>query len=360
MPTSPKPELAGVPDCPHGAIGQSEAAGRGLGTVIDFSVNGNPLGQPAAVRAALAAAPTDRYPDNGSPRLRAAIAHQTGVGPERVVVGNGSAEIIWLLAAAYLRPGDPVLVVGPTFGEYARAAAIHGGAPLEARARREDEFRPNLPAIAERIEVERPRLAFLCNPNNPTGAYLRRPDVEGVLRACRYGLLVVDEAYLSFVSEADSLVDLLDEGVVLLRSMTKDYALAGLRLGYALAAPEVIAALEKARMPWAVNAPAEAAGLAALGDPDHLERSRRTCAEVKEYLWSELRSLGLEVVPSAANFLLVRVGNAAGLRSALLARGICVRDCASFGLSEHIRVGLRPLPDCRRLVAALREVINDS
>jgi histidinol-phosphate aminotransferase len=171
---------------------------------------------------------------------------------------------------------------------------------------------------------------------------------------------VVDEAYLSFVEDADSLLDFVDEGLVLLRSMTKDYALAGLRLGYAVAAPHVIEAMATVRPPWSVNALAQAAGLAALADSEHLPSSRRAVAALRALVTKELGRLGLEVLPGAANFLLVRVGNGAAIRSALLAKGVCVRDCTSFGLPDYIRIGLRPPPESGRLVAAMREVLSDS
>ncbi len=359
MATSPRPELAAVPACPHGSIGGAELAAWGMRSVLDFSVNCNPLGPPSAVAAALAAVDPARYPDDECGALRRALAPRLGVAEDCLVVGNGSVELIWLLAAAYLRPGDAALIVGPTFGEYARAVAIHGGRPLEHRASAEDGFRPRVGEIVARLRDLRPRLVFLCNPNNPTGVYLGRAEVGRLSAACTDGLLVVDEAYLAFVERADSLLDLLDEGVVLLRSLTKDYALAGLRLGYALAAPAVSAALRQVRAPWSVNAAAQAAGLAALADEAHLARARQEVAAARAYLMAELTSLGLPVLPSAANFLLVRVGAASKLRGELLRRGCCVRDCTSFGLPEYIRIGLRRLPECRQLVAALREVLHD-
>lgn len=358
MPTAPKPELSRVPLCPHGVVAAAELAARGLGPVLDFSVNANPLGQPPGVAEAAAQAAGDRYPEDGAPRLRAAIAARLGVEQAQVLAGNGSIEIIWLLCAAYLRAGDAVVVVGPTFGEYVRAAAIHGAKPVEYRARAVDGFAPDLAAIVRLVTSTRPRLVFLCNPNNPTGLYLRREEVQRLRRVCREGLLVVDEAYLSFVEEPDSLLDLVDEGLVLVRSLTKDYNLAGLRLGFAVAHPGVVAALETVRPPWSVNAPAQAAGLVALADREHLDLSRRAAREIKAYLSASLSRLGLEVLPGAANFLMVRVGDAAGFRAAMLAKGIAVRDCTSFGLPEYVRIGLRPLPDCRRLVAAAREVLS--
>ncbi|MGQ9676061.1 MAG: pyridoxal phosphate-dependent aminotransferase [Chloroflexota bacterium] len=368
MVISPKPELDGVELCPHGAVDQAELGALGAGAVLDFSVNCHPLGAPQAVAVALASVDLSRYPDRRCTALRRHLCDRLGVSLEQIIVGNGSVELIWLLALAYLRPGDDVVVLGPTFGEYARAARIQGARVTEHSAAEAQGFRLDLDEAAELIRARRPRLVFLCNPNNPTGLYLEPEAVACLLGAGDQGLLVVDEAYLSLSGlshvgrspRGNCLLDWLDEGVVLLRSMTKDYGLAGLRLGYALANPEVIAALERVQPPWSVNSVAQAAGLVALADEDHLAKGRQVVAEAKAYLVDELSRLAIAVVPSAANFILVRVGNATAFRASLLARGCCVRDCTSFGLPHFVRVGMRPLAECRRLVGAIQEVIVDS
>ena len=239
-------------------------------------------------------------------------------------------------------------MVGPTFGEYARACRIAGAEVEEYRASEDGGFRWVAEDIAQAITRVRPKLAFLCNPNNPTGQLCCRPAIEQLLAACDETLLVVDEAYLPFCDTPVDLLPLLSSGrLLLLRSMTKDHGLAGLRLGYAVAPPEVVEDPNRVRPPWSVNAAAQAAGLAALGDVGHLEAARRVVRESRAYLVGELSELGLEVVPPTANFLLVRVGDGAAFRSALLERGVCVRDCASFGLPAYVRIGVRTLPDCR-------------
>jgi histidinol-phosphate aminotransferase len=210
-----------------------------------------------------------------------------------------------------------------------------------------------------RIAQERPSLVFLCNPNNPTGVFLDSPEVQTLVQAVAGvgGLLVIDEAYISFVDNPwDSLGLALRGNAVVVRSMTKDYALTGLRLGYALAPEEVIARLSAFQPDWSVNGLAQAAGLAALSDTGYLPRARQAVAQAKEYLAHRLTSLGLTVHPSTANFLLVHVANAGLWRGQLMRRGFFVRDCTSFGLPEHIRVGIRPMEDCRRLADAMEEV----
>ena len=379
----PRPELARVPACPHGVVGGAELAALGLtpSDVIDFSASTNPLGPSPAVLAALAAADAGHYPDDGASALRESLASRIGLPVDRILVGNGSAEIIWLLALAYLRAGDHALVVGPTFGEYARACRVMGVEPDEIRAEPAAGFAVPLATIADYLATERPRLAFLCNPNNPTGSYLSRDEVAGLAAASPGTLLVLDEAYRSFVAEPWRSEPLVAAGsplprgerceeiepnssprsanVALLRSLTKDHALAGLRLGYVAAAPEVVEALAKVRPPWSVNAFAQAAGLAALADDSHLAASRAEVFAAKADLVAGLESLGLAVTSGAANFILVAVGDARAFRSALLRRGLCVRDCSSFGLPAHARIGVRTRPECRRLLSAIDGLLSE-
>jgi histidinol-phosphate aminotransferase len=363
VPVSPRREVLELPLVAHGAISDAELE-QCNGRVVDFSVNSNPLGPSPLAAEALAAVDISRYPDPQSLALREALAAINGVQAESVAVGNGSAEIIWLLALAYLRTGDSTLIIGPTFGEYERACRMMGAAVMTLNARQDEGFAPPLGEAAAWVRARRHRLVFLCNPNNPTGVYLRREDIVPLLDAGSGTLWVIDEAYLPFVEEPESLVDLIGAGnLILLRSMTKDWALAGLRLGYALAIPEVVSVLERARPPWSVNSMAQAAGLASLGDAGHRESSLQAVVEGRRFLSERLAILGLGVHPSEANFLLLKMPSMPGLekaadwRARLLRHGICVRDCASFGLPNHIRIGIRTIPECRLLVDALVEVI---
>ena len=228
---------------------------------------------------------------------------------------------------------------------------------MSVPSHRAAEFRWDLPDALGRISSLKPSLVFVCNPNNPTGTYLGEEAVRQIadsLGGC--GLLVLDEAYRSFVEEPWRSQPLLRMGnVVLLGSMTKDYGLAGLRLGYMLASEEVLAQVGKFQYSWSVNAAAQAAGLVALEHPRHVECGRRMVRAGKEFLTRTLSQIGLECLPSAANFLLIRVGQASRWRLRLLTEyKVCVRDCSSFGLPEHIRVGVRNIEDSRRLVRALK------
>lgn len=352
----PRAHLTELAAVPHGSVSESELAELGLrrDQMSDFSVNSNPLGPSPAACAAARAAVWTHYPDDRATALRRELAEREGVDERAIVVGNGSVELIWLIALAFLDPGAAVVVVGPTFGEYARAARIVGGIVHDYRAPAREDFAVDVGAVEELARAVDARLIFLCNPNNPTGRLLSVDDLCSLAGAVPGALLVVDEAYRSFADERPRSTPLLDGGnAVLLRSLTKDCALAGLRLGYVVAPLEIATGLDRVRPPWSVNAVAQAAGLAAIRDVAHLERARVEVRRARAYLTAELSRFGFRVVPSTANFLLVEVGDAALVRSRLLRHGLCVRDCSSFGLPSYVRIGMRPLAECERLVRAL-------
>lgn len=367
MAARPNPPFDALEPVAHGAFDHAELAGLGLTPekVIDFSSSVNPYGPAPVVEEAVRQAAVARYPDRGSHALRDALAGRLGVDVSNIAVGNGSAELIDHLARTYLAPSDAALIVVPTFGEYERASRLGRARTLFCN-REVSCGRVSLPLddLLKTVEHERPRVVWICNPNNPTGDYLSRAAVEALLGVVSAvgGLLVVDEAYrdLMLWEQPDDLTDLLSGSLVLLRSMTKDHGIAGLRLGYALAAPPVVRALRVAAPPWNVGAPAQAAGVAALSESaaDHLESCRRRMARDADYLRRELERLGCEVPPAAANFLLARVGDGAGLRRALLEKGLQVRDCASFGLPEYVRISVRRPEECRRLISGLEAVLD--
>lgn len=365
MSLRPRPEVLRLKRAVHGGPDYAELAALGLRPeeALDFSANTHPFGPPAGVAPALAGLgrTIERYPDSEAGELRGRLGERLGVSPARILCGNGSAELLWLAALAYVKPGAPVLILGPTFGEYQVAAAIAGAEVLEHRAREEDGFVPNIAGVLEAAQSAaggRPQALFLCNPNNPTGQHLALEETLRLAEGLPQTLLVVDEAYASLMEPPSCSLGLLDrDNVLIIRSLTKDYALAGLRLGYALGREDLIANLRKVQPPWSVNAAAQAAGLAALADAGYLEGVRRRLAEAKTYLLEGLTALGLACQPSAAPFFLVKVGHAPTMRHQLLQRGILVRDCSSFGLPQHIRLSPRSLEDCRRLLAALKEIL---
>jgi histidinol-phosphate aminotransferase len=297
--------------------------------------------------------PLDRHPDPEASALRQLLAEVNDVALEEVLVGNGSLELIYALAIAYLRPADRAVVVGPTFGEYAKAAAMMGAEVVAWRAEAEP-FELDVAALVHWLRDVRPRVVFLCNPNNPTGHCIDDDAIRLVAESNHDALLVLDEAFVRFARpQWPHRNRALPANVVIVRSMTKDYALTGLRLGYALGSASVIAALEKVQPPWSVNALAQAAGMAALRDEEHIRSSLAAIAREREPLMADIARLGLAVVPSSVHFFLVRVPSAKECAAGLLRLNVAVRDGTSFGLQSHVRIATRRPEENHELVQKL-------
>ncbi|HPD60684.1 MAG TPA: histidinol-phosphate transaminase [Thermodesulfobacteriota bacterium] len=328
--------------------------------MMDFSSNLNPLGIPLGVKKALEGLDLSCYPDPENLELKEALAPVAGVQPDQIVIGNGSTELIYLLAHAFLKKRDVVVILTPTFGEYEIAARLAQTKITVVPSEENKRFIWDTKKVSQQIKKCQPAMVFLCNPNNPTGVYIDRAGVEIILSSMGKGLLVLDEAYITFVQNSWNACELLSsKNVVILRSLTKNYALAGLRLGYALCPSDVAKILVEYQPTWSVNLAAQVAGAAALTEDQYLLRSKNSIEEGKDYLQKSLEGLGYKVFPSAANFLLVKVGDAPLLRYHLLTKGICVRDCSSFGLPEYIRIGVRTVEECKQLISGIKEVMLD-
>ena len=370
----------------HGGIKPAELRALGLDPeqVLDFSASISPIGPPPGVWAAMQSVDLSTYPDPQCQELKQTLADHfsppgsdspRGAGsrrlsPENFLVGNGSTEIIHLLARAYLSPAGPTanrgaVILSPTYGEYAGACEIQGAPVTYVEAGPPPAFQWDLDQAARTIESLQPALVFLCNPNNPTGAYLGLDEVESLaVAAGRAGaMLVLDEAYSDFVdapwNNRENTQRLLNLGnVVVLRSMTKSHALTSLRIGYSIAPAEVTARLARYQPDWSVNGPAQAAAAVALRDPDYLARARSEVSLAKNYLIENLADLEFNVLPSSANFLLVEVSDAAAWRDRLAQSGMFVRDCSSFGLPNFLRIGIRNQPDCQSLIQAITRLVQ--
>lgn len=351
-----------IEEAVHGAIDPSEMRRRGIDPdrILDFSTNVQPFGPSPRVREAVSRAVLDRYPDRECVHLREVISAREGIPLERIVVGNGSSELLQSFAQAFLRPGDHALVLGPTYAEYARASRLAGAGVEECRATADSRFAVPLERFAATLREHSPKVAFLCNPNNPTGQLLEAERILNWVACFRDTHFVVDESYLDFVAEAASVAQRDQCNLTVLRSLTKSHALAGLRLGYAVADPEVIRMLCRRRIPWSVSAPAQAAGIAAIQDREHLEVSMSRLREAKRKLVEELRGGGWSPLPSATNFFLLPVEDPPALRERLLSEQILVRDCHSFGIANHIRIGVRSSEENAQLLAALVNPIKSS
>lgn len=331
--------------------------------IIDFSSNVNPLGpSSAALRAARKSlSNVDRYPDPEMAALRRAIARYFGIKTGQVMCGNGSNELIHLIPRAF-RP-KRVLIPAPTFSEYGPAAEEAGAEPVLLPLKERDGFRVDPLEMA--FALKGVDMAFLCNPNNPTGLVIPKSEMLEIVRyAVENGVrLVIDEAFMDFI-EAESMVKeaVQSSRVICLRTFTLFFGMPGLRVGYAVSSEETIASLRACQEPWTINIPGERAAIAALQDWRYIKRTRRLMEKQRTKLLAALRLLpGLEPYLGSTNFIFMK---AAKHDSSLLAeklglRGLLVRDCSSFpGLDNHfLRVSVRKGSDNKRLLRGLREIL---
>ncbi len=307
---------------------------RERGELLDFSANVNPY--PPEIPWTPDTSALKDYPDDRYVTLKEEIGRTFGRAAAEVAVGNGSVELIRAFCSAVLGAGDTAYVESPTFAEYGMAVRLAG-----ARCTADE----NGAAVR-----------FLCNPNNPTGKLLGRAEVLRLLDgvAGRGAYLFLDEAFIELSDPAQSVVDVSHENLFLLRSLTKSFAVPGIRFGYAFGAPELIEKVETVRLPWTVNAFAESFAIEAFRHYDLLEESRERIARERAWLCSRLDALGLGYAPPSANYILIEVPiEAEALADRLLSRGILVRDCRSFGLPRHIRVAVRTHEENRQLIEAL-------
>jgi histidinol-phosphate aminotransferase len=335
----------------------------GIQGSIKLASNENPLGpSPRALEAVRAALPNlHRYPDGSAFFLKKRLAERLGVSAEEILVGNGSNELIELVVRTFLRPRDEAVMAEQAFVVYRLVTQAAAGQPKLVPLH---DYTHDLEAIAEAV-TPRTRLVFLANPNNPTGTIYRRRAWEEFLLSMRGRQLIVvaDDAYAEYVEDPDYPDSLALRGdgtvpVVTLRTFSKLYGLAGLRIGYAVAPPAVIEAMGRVRQPFNVNGLAQVAALAALGDADHVARTLEVNRTGIAYLTREFRRLDLEYVPSSANFVMVRVGQGARVYEGLLRRGVIVRPMDGYGFPHHLRVTVGLPEENARFVAALAEVLR--
>jgi len=324
--------------------------------ILDFSVCTNPFMPPPRIKEMqLGDVAIEQYPDSLATELRQHLSVRLKVSPDNIMVGSGTTELIRLVALAYFRQGDSVLILEPTYGDYGVASQIAGVKLIKQQMKAIDGFALCLEETAGLIRQNHPRAVFLCNPNNPTGRYLAQAEIEIVLDSIGDSLLVLDEAYLSFVEQSWPSTGLISRGnVVILRSMTKDYGLAGLRLGYAVACREIIDNLRRVCPPWNVNAVAQKVGILVLDDDEYLKHTRHKIKEARQYLVNGLVQLGFQPLPSDTNYFLIKVGDARSFRTGLLKHGIQVRDCNSFGLPEYVRIAPRTIAECQKLIDSIK------
>ena len=357
--------------CVHGAevLGAAEQTGLKPQDILDFSSSVNPLGpSKKALDAAKGAfSQIAAYPDSNSNELRQTIARHYGISKGNVVVGNGSTELMYLFAEAFLKKGEKAVIPAPTFGEYESAVCKTGETPKFIKLGK------NLTIEREdfKREMAGAKLVFLCNPNNPTSMLIPKETLTDIIEsALEQGTLVfLDEDFLEFVENEKNLTMIGKNkkypNLFILRSFTKIFGLTGLRIGYGIASEEIINVLSCAKIPWNVNCLAQAAAVAALKDTEHLRVTLELIKKEKAWLQVELGKFGsFKFSAPDANFFFIDIRKsgltATKLKNELLSQGILIRDCTSFrGLDEfYVRVAVKTHEENMRLIEALKRTVK--
>jgi histidinol-phosphate aminotransferase len=335
----------------------------GLSDIVKLASNENPLGPSPKARdaARVALEEMELYPDGGGFALKAALAAKLGVAANQITLGNGSNDVLDLIARVFLAPGDAAVFSEHAFAVYPISTQAVGARGVVTPAK---DFGHDLDAMAAAIAGDT-KVVFIANPNNPTGTYLRRDALYAFLRRAKDSVVVVDEAYFEYVDELDypDSLQWLPEfpTLIVTRTFSKAHGLAGLRVGYAVSSPEIADLLNRVRQPFNVNSLALAAAEAALEDDEHLARSVALNLAGLRQLGAAFETRGLAFIPSVGNFLTVDLGRPAGpLYDALLRRGVIVRPVANYGLPNHLRVTVGTAEQNEIFLRALDTVLADA
>lgn len=331
-----------------------------LKDVVKLASNENPFGpSPKALEALKKALKgINRYPDSHGFYLKRKLARQHNLKPEQFILGNGSDELIDTVIKTFVEEDEQIITAETTFLEYEIIASVYGRRVVKVPLQ---YFSYDLDGIRKKI-TRKTKLIFIANPNNPTGTYVNEAKLkEFLMKLPKHVVLVLDEAYDTFIDVTDfpsSLKYVRTDNVIVLKTFSKAYGLAGLRLGYGIASPELICLMERVRQPFNVNALAQAAGLAALEDKKFLKKTRSGILAGKRYLYSVLKSRGLAYVPSVSNFILVDVGRDSGeVFKKMLRLGVIVRDMRPYGLKTFIRVTVGTKKENERFAKVLKKVL---
>ncbi|SHG61098.1 histidinol phosphate aminotransferase apoenzyme [Thermosyntropha lipolytica DSM 11003] len=335
----------------------------GIEDIIKMASNENPLG-PSPLAVEKIKETLDKihfYPDSNNFYLKQKLAGHIGIGEECILIGNGSDELLKLLAEAFLTPEDEVVFGDPSFVEYEFTATIMGAKCIAVPL---NDFRHDLKAMLDAV-TPRTKIVYVCNPNNPTGTYSTRDEIKDFMDKIREDVLVVfDEAYYEYVDAPDYMsgIEYVKAGrnAIVLRTFSKIYGLAGLRVGYGITTPAIAQAVERVTEPFNVNLLAQVAAEAALDDKEHLEESRQLNLEGKKYLYSRFEEMGLRYVPTQANFIFVDTGrDCREVFKKLLQLGIIIRTGDIFGFPTFIRVTIGTPEENKRFIEGLKKVLGE-
>lgn len=333
----------------------------GISGVVKMASNENPLGpSKKAIRAMKKAIRTvNRYPDGNCYYLKAALSKDLNVSQQNLIIGNGSNEIIELTLRAFVNKGEEVIMSEPSFLIYNIATQVVDGLPVVIPL---EDFKVDLDSIRRAI-TSRTKLIFVDNPNNPTGKSVGETEVERFLERLPNTVIVVfDEAYNEFVERGDfpdTIRYIGRKNIIILRTFSKAHGLSGLRIGYGIAEKEIIQFMERVRQPFNVNSVAQIAAIASLQDKNHIARSQLVISEGKQFLYSNLDSMGLNYLKSDTNFILIDVGRSGReVFEKMLKEGVIVRDMDAYKLNNYIRVTIGTMQENKRFIKALKKVLG--
>ncbi|MCG2706891.1 MAG: histidinol-phosphate transaminase [Candidatus Omnitrophica bacterium] len=332
----------------------------GLKEVIKLASNENPLGASPKAREAIkrSLSGVNRYPDSQGFYLKRKLARILNLAPGNIVLGNGSDELIDVIIKTFVEEDENIITADITFLEYGIISRVNGRKIITAPLR---YFKYDLEAIKKKINSQT-KLIFISNPNNPTGTYVSKYQLQDFIKDLPGNvLLVMDEAYDTFIDVDDFPrgIDYIErKNVIVLKTFSKAYGLAGLRIGYALARAELASYMERVRQPFNVNSLAQAAAMAALDDKQFLRKSRKVVLEGRDYLYEELSGLGIACVPSVANFILIDAGrDSVSVFKDMLRYGVIIRDMKQYGLKNFIRVTVGTKKENERFIKVLKKVL---
>lgn len=363
LPTTCKDSISKIRPYSQGKPLEEVQRELGITDIVKLASNENPLGPSPRSVAAMAEAlkESNLYPDGSNYRLKAQLAQTLGVAADNIVFGAGSSTVLRLIAEAFLTPGDEVVYADPSFIMYEIITHLGGATPVVVPV--DAQYRHDLPAMVKAI-TPRTKVLFVCNPNNPTGTTVTKAEFDAFLaQVPAHVLVVLDEAYFEYACGPDH-IDGLDyvtagKNVLVLRSFSKIYGLAGLRVGYGVGQPPVVTALRRVREPFNVSAIAQAAALAALSDRDHVGKSRAVNDLGKAILYAGAERLGLPYIPTAGNFVMIQTGgDDAAMFQALMKEGVIVRPGRTFAMPGWIRVSIGTEEQNRRFLTALETVLS--
>jgi len=358
----PNPTLKDLPVYQPGRPIEEVARELGLpfDSIIKLASNENPFGpSPMALKAMREAVrKVNLYPDGNAYYLKNKLAEKLGVPTDNLILGNGSNEIIEFIGHAFINPECEVVVSEYCFAIYPIITKMFGGKLVVTKAK---NYGHDLKAMLDAI-TEKTTVVFVANPNNPTGTMVPNDELFNFIeKVPEHTLIALDEAYIEFLDNPADTISYVKRGkenLLLMRTFSKIYGLAGLRLGYGIAHKDIVAILEKVRQPFNINLVAQAAGIAALDDVKHIDRTKKNNKEGIKFYEEQLAKLGIEYVPTSANFILVKVGDGQKVFVELQKLGVIVRPMGGYGLPEWVRITIGTPQENKRCIRSLKKVLG--